>query len=83
MAIVCRYLGKICPNDRQGSCQTSPQKCKGCHWKRGQNTAGLPSAQSLCMDCVFWCGMCVESSLQGRRAINRIASSEACEKFTL
>jgi hypothetical protein len=42
----------------------------------------LLSAQVFyCMDCVFWCGRCTEPSMQGKKAIGRIASSEACEKI--
>jgi hypothetical protein len=41
------------------------------------------SAQVLfCMDCVFWCGRCVEPTLaHTKMAVNKIASSEACSKF--
>jgi hypothetical protein len=34
-----------------------------------------------CMDCVFWCGRCTEPSMQGKKAVGRIALSEACSKF--
>ena len=82
MAVVCRYPGKICPNDRQGSCITSAQKYQGFHWKQDKNSVGSLSAKVLyCMDCVFWCGRCAEPTMQGKRSINRIALSEACEKF--
>ncbi len=82
MAIVCRYPGKICPNDRQGALQISAKKCVGCYWKREESGAGLQPTQVLyCMDCSFWCGRCVEPSMQGKRSVGRVASSDACEKF--
>ncbi|MDI9576934.1 MAG: hypothetical protein QM398_02220 [Thermoproteota archaeon] len=34
-----------------------------------------------CCDCVFWCGRCTEPTMKGRRSVNRIASSEACDQF--
>jgi hypothetical protein len=33
MAIVCRYPGKICPNDPKGACRVGARKCSGCDWK--------------------------------------------------
>lgn len=82
MAIVCRYPGKVCPNDPQGACTTNPQKCFGCHWKREEPAIGSLSAQiSYCMDCSFWCGRCAEPTLPFKQRVNRIASSEACGKF--
>jgi hypothetical protein len=36
-----------------------------------------------CVDCVFWCGRCTEPTLQGRKSVNRVASSDACERLKL
>ena len=34
-----------------------------------------------CMDCHFWCGRCSEPTLNGKKSINCLASSDACFKF--
>ena len=39
------------------------------------------SAVFYCMDCVFWCGRCTEPIMRGKRSVNRIALSEACDQF--
>ena len=31
-----------------------------------------------CFDCTFWCGRCTEPTLEGRKTVNRIATSDAC-----
>ena len=82
MAIVCRYPGKVCPNDPQGACITSPHKCLGCYWKREEPVTESLSAQVLyCYNCFFWVGRCSEPTLPFNQSVNRIASSEACIKF--
>ena len=35
----------------------------------------------VCSDCVFWCGRCIEPTLVGKKSINKVASSPACDKF--
>ena len=36
----------------------------------------------FCSDCIFWCGRCSEPSLRGKKSLNLLASSNACDKFS-
>jgi hypothetical protein len=34
-----------------------------------------------CVDCLFWCGRCIEPANKGRKSLTHVASDPACKKF--